>query len=492
MKKFISIKQFIALATLATICFTVACIQTPNQPKTTDPIHQVVILGGGVGGLTAALYCLQAQIPTLVIEGNKPGGALAQSHSVRNWPGVSNAPGFNITTSIKKQILEIGASIVQERVVAVDFSQQPLLITTAAIDDASKTRTIKALSVIIATGTEPNLLGIPGEQTFWGKGVSNCAVCEGSLFKEKTVAIVGGGDAAVIEASYLAEIAKKVVIIVRGSSFRAKDTIARDAVLAKNNVKVLLNTTMQQINGNEHGVTDAILLDKATNKQITLTIDGVFLAIGSQPNTKFLAGQVPLDERGFIILKNHQACMIPGVFAVGDVCDSEFVQAITAAGDGCKAALQAIKYLATLRDVATQEPKIIKKSLEQKEVVPPAKKTHSVYELTSNNDIQQLIMASKTPVVLDIFATWCNPCQRMAPVFDRLAEKYAGNVLFLKLNIENEQCNLEALVRQLKGRDVTSVPAFLLIQNGKEKNRISGSTSQQQFEHIINNTFGLP
>ncbi len=502
MKKIISAKQFITLVSLVTICFTGACIrseETPNAPlqaiQSDESTSPVVILGGGVGGLTAALYCLQAQVPTIVIEGSKPGGALAQSHSVRNWPGVSNAAGVDITRNIKQQVIEAGASVVQERVVSVDFAQRPFLITTAAIDDPAVTRTIKATSVIIATGTEPNLLGIPGEQLFWGRGVSNCAVCEGSLFKGKTVAIVGGGDAAIVEASYLAAIAQKVVIVVRGSAFRAKDTIARDAVLAKSNVEVRYNTTMQQINGDENGVTNAILLNKNTNQQTALQTDGVFLAIGSKPNTKFLAGQVLLDERGFVVLRKHQQSMVPGVFAVGDVCDSEFVQAITAAGDGCKAALQAIKYLTVLRDVAHHGLKIAQNIIEGKVAAPVKKEVvkadGDVYEIVSMNDVDQRIMNSGQPVVLDIFATWCGPCQRMAPIFDRLAKKYAGRVSFLKLNIENDRCDLDAIIKRLQGKSVMSVPAFLFIKNGKEQARIPGSTSEQQFENVINTTFGL-
>ncbi len=514
MPKVIIIKNFLLFVSLFAVCFTAGCSRADTGPKVSldtirsdDQVYPMVVLGGGVGGLTAALYCLQAQVPTLLIEGSKPGGALSQSHSVRNWPGVHNAPGADIITSIKNQVLQSGATLVAERVISVDFSQWPRVIETASVQDPSIRRTIKALSVIIATGTEPNFLGIPGEQDFWGKGVSNCAVCEGSLFKNKRVLIVGGGDAAIVEASYLSGIAQEVVLVVRGSSLRAKDTKQRDVVLAKPHVKVLYNTQLQGINGNQQGVTGVVL-----NNNQTRDTDGVFLAIGSQPNTGLFKQQLSLDERGFITLANHQESSVSGVFAVGDVCDSDFVQAITAAGDGCKAALQGINFLkklgyAPIPPQPVTLPAVLSSKTMSKQVgatIGEGLKKISindqkadlvadgkVHEIVTIKDFERLVVSSKIPVVLDVFATWCGPCQQMAPIIDRLAVKYAGKIIFVKFNIENQTCSLDVILGQLQAKSVQSVPSFLLVRAGKEQKRLVGGMRVEAFERAISDTFGL-
>lgn len=537
-QKVIISRHLFLFTALVSVCLTGGC----TRSDTTTPLslsairageeaYPLVILGGGVGGLTAALYSLQAQVPTLLLEGSKPGGALTQSHSVRNWPGIQDAPGTDIIASIKKQVLQAGATIATERVTSVDFSQWPRIIHTASTQGPSITKTVKALSVIIATGTEPNLLGIPGEHELWGRGVSNCAVCDGALFKNKRVVVVGGGDAAITEAAYLADIAQEVVITVRKDSFRAKDTKQRDAVLARSNVKVLYNTQLKQIHGNQHGVVSVLL----HNNQ-TLGTDGVFLAIGSQPNTKLFKDQLTLDARGFITLAKHQESSLPGIFAVGDVCDSEFVQAVTAAGDGCKAALQAIGFLkgigytasalsranalrpSTNSGGAEQEvrsgrqsdkesntkkqtkPLIMSSSKYKTQVLNDARqesksgsKEHAgtVLEIKTPNDIDRLITTNKLPVVLDVFATWCGPCQQMAPVVDALAKKYAGKVTFVKLNIENPTGAFDATLKALQARGVQSVPSFLFISDGKEQKRLVGGMRAEAFEQTIIDTFGL-
>ncbi len=525
-QKVITSRNFLFIIAVISVCITGGCTRSDttaslslNAISPNSHPYPLVILGGGVGGLTAALYSLQAQIPTLVIEGGKPGGALAQSHAVQNWPGVEKAAGADIIASIKNQVLQAGASITTEQVTSVDFSQWPRVIHTVSTQDPTIKKTLKALSVIIATGTEPNLLSIPGEHAFWGKGVSNCAVCDGALFKHKRVVIVGGGDAAITEAAYLADIADEVVIIVRKDNFRAKDTKQRDAVLRRKNVKVLYNRQLKQINGNEDGVT-SVLLD---NNQAVAT-DGVFLAIGSKPNTMLFKDQLALDPRGFITLHNHQESSVPGIFATGDVCDSTFVQAITAAGDGCKAALQTISFLkgigfstsalsraSALRpstssggaeQVARTSTQSDKESNTKKQTKPlilslskdeaqGAIKSGKVYEILTPADIERFIINNPLPVVLDIFATWCGPCQQMAPVVDALAKKYAGKIAFLKLNIENSTGAFDATLKFLQARSVQSVPSFLFIREGKEQKRLVGGMQTDVFEHTIINTFGL-
>ena len=305
----------------------------------------VIVLGGGVAGLTAALYMAQANIPCIVIEGSKPGGALAQSHSVRNWPGKADASGAQIVSEIKDQVIANNVSLLAEEVVAADFSSWPYSIKTQKLFDGQVIER-KVLSCIIAMGAEPNFLGIPGESGdngYWGRGVSNCAVCEGSLYKDKTVVVVGGGDAAIVEAGYLANIAKEVHLLIRKDIFRTKDIKARDRALHKANVKVHFNTQAKEILGDGNKITEVVVENNKTHERKVLDVDGFFLAIGSQPKTSVFRNQLELDQRGFIVLKKHQTASKPGVFAAGDVSDPLFVQAITSAGQGCMAPLQANK-----------------------------------------------------------------------------------------------------------------------------------------------------
>jgi thioredoxin reductase (NADPH) len=461
--------------------------------KLDDQTYPVIIIGGGIGGLTAALYCGQAKMPSLVLQGPKPGGALAQSHSVRNWPGVLDAPGADIVSQVREQAVRAGAVVTEEKAIAVDFKQWPYQIELASVADASTRRLVKALTVIIATGTEPNLLGIPGEtgpDGYWGRGVSNCAVCEGSLFAGKDVLIVGGGDAAMVEAGYLSAIAKTVTVAVRKDALRAKDITARDQVLAKPNVTVLYSTQLREIMGNGQRVTEVKLLSDETYSTHTVPMDGVFLAIGSKPNTALFSDQLELDSAGFIKRQQYQQTSRPGVFAVGDVCDGTFVQAVTASGDGCRAALQAIALLKSIGFDPVRAQAAAQLPAPVPEIVSEQQPVASVLEVATEADLQDVVMHSSLPVVLDMYATWCQPCQAMAPVLERLASRYAGKLIIAKLNIQNKTLSVDAVLQKLRSAPVQSVPTFLLIKNGIEIGRLQGSRSEAVFITALEKTFG--
>ncbi|MFH1254219.1 MAG: FAD-dependent oxidoreductase [bacterium] len=314
----------------------------------------VVILGGGIAGLTAAVYFSQAGIPCMVIEGPTPGGALSLANSVRNWPGVIDAPGKKISEDLQKQVMAGGGgvSIMKEQVIAVDLEQWPRLIEVQNLQDLSLKKSIRALSVIVAMGKEPKILGVPGEKGpdgYWGKGVGNCGVCEGSLYKNKTVAVVGGGDAAIIEAKYLIDIAKKVYLLVRKDEFRTKKVLELNALLANPKIEALFNTDVKSIWGDKTYVTHIVISNNKTGESREIPIDGLLLGIGSNPNSTMLK-QLALDDMGFVLLKKGQETLMKGVYAAGVIVasDQEGGQAINAASDGCKAALQAIKFLKEL------------------------------------------------------------------------------------------------------------------------------------------------
>ncbi|MFA6527702.1 MAG: FAD-dependent oxidoreductase, partial [Candidatus Babeliales bacterium] len=260
MNRSLSINRSVKLIYLCLlVILTPACTSHKTSHSKADITYDskalpVIILGGGIAGLTSALYCSQANIPCLVIEGPKPGGALSQSHSVRNWPGVIDLPGADIVGALKKQVTAAGITIVQEKVTSVDLSHRPFTVTTSATAQSDRYETRTANACVIAMGTEPNFLNIPGERGadgYWGRGITNCAVCEGSLCKGKKVAIVGGGDAAMVEAGYLADIAAHVTIFVRGKHLRAKDEKTKDRTLGKPNVSIMYETQVTRAEGDK-------------------------------------------------------------------------------------------------------------------------------------------------------------------------------------------------------------------------------------------------
>ncbi len=450
----------------------------------------VAILGGGVAGLTAALYCSQANIPCVVIEGHKPGGALSQSHSVRNWPGVAQAPGHDIVDSMRKQVAAGGVPIKQEMVIGVDLKQWPRAIQVADCADGAKTRTLKALTVIVAMGTEPNLLGIPGEtgaNGYWGRGVSNCAVCEGALYKDKVVAIVGGGDAAITEADYLADIARKVIILVRKDVFRAKDLKSKDKALSRSNVEVIFNAEVKEVIGDGKTVTHIVIHDNKNNTDDRMALDGLFLAIGSRSNTALFKNHLQLDERGFVVLKNRQESSVKGVYAAGDVADYEFVQAVTAASDGCKSALQAIKFL---KDCGF-ESSMLKSSRPLPAHEAETQDHGLVHEIKSAQDFQRLVLEAKKPVVIDIFTTWCIPCQKMMPIVQNLAAALKNRVTFVKINASSQDIDIDVITRKLQGQQLQSVPTFVFVKQGKEIGRMIGARDEAVFEKAIKQAFTM-
>jgi thioredoxin reductase (NADPH) len=462
----------------------------------------VLILGAGMTGLSAAIYCVQGLIPCIILEGPKPGGALSQSHSVRNWPGVLDAPGADIIKSLKKQIDDPSVSILQDEVVSVDFSVWPRIVR--AKDQNQNIKQYKALTVIIGMGTEPNYLGVPGEtgkDGYWGRGVGNCAACDGSLYGGKAVVIVGGGDASMTEAAYLADIAQKVIILVRKDNFRASDIRKRDSVLARPNVEVKFNTEINEILGDQTKVTGLKLYDNKNNSYSQIPIDGVFLAIGSKPNTSFFKGQLDLDERGFIKKGYYQETSVLGVFSGGDVSDPEFVQAMTASSDGCKAALQAIKFLKDIGfELAKAKPNLHKPGetshAEQKKEIrsietSQSQDTDSVREISSRSDFENLVLRSKKPVLLDIYSAWCVPCQQMMPIIHELANNFKDTVSVYKFNITNREFFADDLTSLVNGPQIQSVPTFLFIMNGKEVGRHVGAAEKTTLETKFRSAFNF-
>lgn len=311
------------------------------------PHHKLIILGSGPAGYTAAVYAARANLKPVLITGIEQGGQLMTTTDVDNWPGdVEGLQGPALMERMMEHAKRFETEIIFDQIVKTDLQQRPFRLTgenTEYMCDA----------LIIATGASARYLGLPSEQQFRGKGVSACATCDGFFYRKKTVAVIGGGNTAVEEALYLANIASNVTIIHRRDTFRA-EKILIDQLKSKDNIRIVYDSVVEEVLGDDTGVTGVRIKNIKNNAVESIGLEGIFIAIGHDPNTKIFKDQLTMNEAGYIKTHGGQegcatATSIPGVFAAGDVADHIYRQAITSAGFGCMAALDAEKYLDTLK-----------------------------------------------------------------------------------------------------------------------------------------------
>jgi thioredoxin reductase (NADPH) len=306
--------------------------------------RDTVILGSGCAGLTAAIYTGRAGLNPLVLEGHEPGGQLSITTLVENFPGwPEGIQGPELIDNMKKQATRFGATFQLAHLKSVDLNKHPYTLETSAGQICSRT-------LIIASGASARWLGIPSEQALIGHGVSSCATCDGFFFRGKEIAVVGGGDSAMEEALFLTRFASKVTLLHRRDAFRASKIMLERAI-AHPNIELRTNTVVEEVLGVEEQEVKGLRLRDVTNGNVTtLPVSGLFLGIGHEPNAKMFHGQMDLDPDGYIrtkdnVLTTHNGVVVPGVYACGDVQDRRYRQAITAAGSGCMAALEAEKFL---------------------------------------------------------------------------------------------------------------------------------------------------
>lgn len=394
-----------------------------------QPAEPVVVLGGGVGGLTSALYLSRAGYQPIIIEGQTPGGLITQSPLVENWPGEKRISGQELTDNIRSQVVASGGKFLTAEIKKIDFSQNPLQITIKYLDGTQKEQTISASSAIVALGSSPRFLGVAGEKYYWGKGLSHCALCDGNLYQGKTVAVVGGKESAITEALYLSKIAKKVLIIFRKDALNSHEENSLKQISDAKNIQLIPHTNIAAIEGNPEQVENLLLKDAHTGKvSQKLPIDGVFLAIGSDPNTELFNGQLKLTKDGKISLAGGQQSSNEAVFAAGDI-SSMFKQAIIASGEGATAAIQVMDYLKKKGVDAVQES-----SVAEKQDVLPTK--FEILDISSTKEFQKVLSESTVPVLIDFYATWCGPCKRLSPILEEQGRKLVGKVRILKVNVD--------------------------------------------------------
>jgi thioredoxin reductase (NADPH) len=318
----------------------------------TEIRKKVVILGSGPAGLTAAIYASRAQLEPLVIDGPQPGGQLTITTDVENYPGFAGGiMGPVLMTEFRVQAERFGTQIINVWIDSVDLSQRPFtLYGKESVDSAEVSTVIKADTLIISTGASAKWLGIPGEapvpEGLGGNGVSACATCDGFFFRNRPIVVVGGGDTAMEEALFLTRFASKVTLIHRRDEFRASK-IMQDRVLAHEKIEVIWNTEVREIKGTkDKGVESVVIYNNKTNEESEIPTQGVFIAIGHKPNTDLFKGVLDMDDVGYLVTEGRtMKTNIEGVFACGDAQDSYYRQAVTAAGTGCMAAIDAERFL---------------------------------------------------------------------------------------------------------------------------------------------------
>ncbi len=304
-----------------------------------ENVRDTVILGSGCAGLTAAIYSARANLKPLVLEGHEPGGQLSITTLVENFPGwPEGIQGPQLIENMKLQAARFGTEFAMNHLVSVDLSKRPFVLNLG--HTAIHTRTL-----IIASGASARWLGLPSEQALIGHGVSSCATCDGFFFGGREIAVIGGGDSAMEEALFLTRFASRVTLIHRRESFRASKIMLERAI-AHDKIRFLTNTAVEEVLGvEEKEVTGLRLRNVATSDESILPVSGMFLGIGHEPNARMFAGQIDLDDDGYVRTTDNVFTRVPGVFSCGDVQDRRYRQAITAAGSGCMAALEVEKYL---------------------------------------------------------------------------------------------------------------------------------------------------
>jgi thioredoxin reductase (NADPH) len=306
-----------------------------------NKIHKLIIIGSGPAGLTAAIYAARANLEPIIIDGDEPGGQLVKTTYVENWPGEKSILGPKLMTNMRDHAKHFGTQFIAGSVTKVDFSKTPFTLTV------NDTTTLQGHAVIIATGATPKRLGVPGEDDYWGKGVTTCAICDGAFYRDKKVVIVGGGDTAMEDASFLKKYTNHITIVHILDKFTASHAM-QQRIINDPDINVIYNSTVTEIHGDGQHVTAVTISNQKDGRTNKLDVDGVFVAVGLNPNSAPFKDCISCNKGGFIELHDQTRTNIEGVFVAGDVHDYRYRQAVTAAGAGCMAALDAERYLSSM------------------------------------------------------------------------------------------------------------------------------------------------
>ncbi len=440
--------------------------------------ENLVIIGSGPAGFTAAIYAARANLQPLLItgfkEGGIPGGQLMTTTFVENFPGFPNGvQGPELMDLIKAQAVRWGTKLIEEDATSIDLSKKPFIINTTS-------QIVKANSLIVSTGASANRLGIANENLFWSKGISACAICDGATpqFRNEELAVVGGGDSACEEAEYLTKYGSHVHLLVRSSSLRASAAMS-DRVKANPNITIHWETELIDVLGNDW-LEKLKVRRKNTQQEDEIFAKGLFYAIGHTPNTSLFFNQLNTDSKGYLITApGRPETSLEGVYAAGDVADPEWRQGVTAAGSGCKAALAAERWL-TKNNLAT----LIKREVLEPSQAETSKTLEVSNEENFNPDktwqkgsyaLRKLYHETKKPLFVIYTSSSCGPCHILKPQLQRVLNESNGKALGVEIDIENDQ----AIAKQA---EVSGTPTVHLFKNKELKKQWKGVKARSEYK----------
>lgn len=449
--------------------------QIPSLVADKPNLIPVAIIGGGPTGLAAAIPLARSGYQTVVFQGAKPGGELADAQIVENWPGVAKMSGAAAMAKLEEQAREFGTQLVPLVVDSVEITSWPYKIS---LNNGTH---VYALTVIIATGSTQRMLGVEGEKTYWGKGVFSCGLCDGHYARGKHASIVGGGDIAIQRALQLLPEAEHITLVVPGQRMSAHKSM-QEKIKGQPTISVLYSKEVQEIVGDENGITNLLLKDTATGETTSLSTSCVFLSTGLTPNTELFKDKLSIDADGCLMLKNcsqSQNTSIEGIMAAGTVSDPIYRQIASITGEGTKAGMDALSWLSKWGFDSTLRP-----LLTQNKYIPPRIPHPLIKHIATMRELKSALKDQK-PILLEFYSPGCPSCRKMEGPLTSLAEQYKTALTVYKIDKDKLYSPIELY-------DINLIPAFLLMKNGKEITRLEGeSTLTQLRERITKGLEGL-